>query len=72
TLVTPYPPVGPVRDLLDAANTLLKTDHLSIQYLQRSYDSTAWPHCKKGFFALKKKIPELLQALVFEDPQVLG
>ncbi|MFK7916375.1 MAG: FAD-binding domain-containing protein, partial [Pseudomonadales bacterium] len=46
TLVTPYPPVGPVRDLLDAANTLLKTDHLSIQYLQRSYDSTAWPHCK--------------------------
>ena len=58
-----YPPVGPVRDILTSANRLLAPDQLQIQWVKRAYDSLSWPHCQKGFFALKKNIPQLLERL---------
>lgn len=62
-IVVPYPPVGPVRDAMVASNALLSTDDISIEVAQRDYDRIAWPHCKKGFFQLRKRIPELLATL---------
>ena len=57
-VVTPYAPVGPVADRLAAEHR----DGLSLVRVQRDYDRAAWPHCAKGFFAVRKQIPGLVQA----------
>ena len=57
-IVTPYAPVGPVADLLNAAS---KTPGAPpVRMIRRSYDSHAWPHATHGFFRFKEKIPGLL------------
>ncbi len=60
TIVTAYAPVGPVAEML----ALLKSSDIKIVQLRRPFDTAAWPHCSKGFFAVKEKIPELLQWIV--------
>ena len=57
-VVTPYAPVGPVADRLSAE----ARDGLSLVRVQRDYDRVAWPYCTKGFFAVRKQIPGLVQA----------
>ncbi|WP_306252449.1 hypothetical protein [Parvularcula sp. IMCC14364] len=54
------PPIGPVRSKIDFA--IVGIDTQVCQY-SRKYDRMIWPHAKKGFFGLKKKIPEILAAL---------
>ncbi|MDG2242786.1 MAG: FAD-binding domain-containing protein [Rhodospirillaceae bacterium] len=59
TVVTAYAPVGPVaRKLATLGPTGLK-----IRRIRRGYDNLLWPHCTKGFFGLKKKIPKILSEL---------
>ncbi len=60
TVVSPFTPVGPVNDTLNAAERMLNGDGRRLARLQRTLDSLAWPHTKKGFFGLKKKIPGLI------------
>lgn len=61
-VVTGFAPVGPTADRLEllrqeaAQEGLLFAEHL------RDWDRQAWPHCRKGFFALKQKIPILINA----------
>lgn len=59
-IIYPHAPVGPVRDRLDAAADQWASAGLSAVPLLRDWDTRAWPHCGKGFFSLKKKIPELI------------
>ncbi|OJF99514.1 deoxyribodipyrimidine photolyase [Rhizobium sp. 58] len=60
-VVTGFAPVGPTAVRLELLRQealqegLLFTEHL------RAWDRRAWPHCRKGFFALKDKIPTLLK-----------
>lgn len=59
----PYAPVGPVRDRLDAAATSWRQAGLSVAQILRPFDKAVWPHCTKGFFHVKNKIPDLLESL---------
>ena len=53
-LVAPYVPTGPVRDVLDASGP-------AVRFVLRDHDRTAWPHAGSGFFALRKRIPQLVR-----------
>jgi deoxyribodipyrimidine photo-lyase len=61
-VVTPYAPVGEVADGLRAVGQALEAEGLPLRRAQRSYDAEAWPYCTKGFFALKKRVPELVRS----------
>jgi deoxyribodipyrimidine photo-lyase len=62
-VVTPYAPVGPVADRIAS----LRATGLPIRTLRRDWDSRAWPHATKGFFAFRPHIPQLL-GLGLETP----
>jgi deoxyribodipyrimidine photo-lyase len=63
-LVTPYAPVGPVAEQLSILTTGLRTRGIELVQVRREYDSAAWPHSSKGFFAMKERIPSLIEKLV--------
>lgn len=67
-LLVPYVPQGPshrrVNTLLDQAAELGIETHL----FMRSVDQMAWPHAKQGFFALRKRIPAILERLEIAPP----
>ncbi|XOV82873.1 MAG: FAD-binding domain-containing protein [bacterium] len=62
-LLVPYVPQGPsqhrIHNLLEAARNLGVTTEL----FMRPLDRLAWPHASKGFFALRKRIPDILEDL---------
>ena len=60
TILTPYAPVGPGADRLARLQEVAKAAGVAIHDFTRPHDLAAWPHCTKGFFALKKKLPGLL------------
>ena len=62
-VVTGFAPVGWVRPALDEARSRLQARDIQLAYLQRDWDTAFWPNAKKGFFALKKHIPNTLASL---------
>lgn len=70
TVITPYAPVGPVADALARARRDLSETDLQILAVQRSYDGLCWPHASKGYYKLKAKIPELLDAIPLQETAV--
>ena len=63
SLVTAYAPVGPVAEKLAKAKDSLERQGISLFERRREYDDLAWPHASRGFFALKNKIPAILEDL---------
>ena len=61
-LVTPYAPVGPVRDRLDRLSIDLAAEGITLTRMLRSWDSHAWPHASRGFFSFRERIPALVGA----------
>lgn len=62
-VVTGFAPVGPVATALeDMAKALAARDIVLAEH-QRHWDRLCWPHCSKGFFNLKSRIPHLLDEL---------
>ena len=59
-IVTARLPIGPTERRLVKA-----TNDLSIPFIRitRPYDRAVWPNAKRGFFGLKKKIPQILDEL---------
>jgi deoxyribodipyrimidine photo-lyase len=68
-VATAYAPVGPEASALDDIEALLALHDISLLRVRRRYDSLVWPHATKGFFALKEKIPMLLQKLNLQGQQ---
>lgn len=62
-IITGFAPVGPVADRLAGFRLAAADRGLVLCEYRREWDSRAWPHCRRGFFALKEKIPTLLSAL---------
>lgn len=62
-IVTLAPALGPVAHHLETAKSELEKSGLRLYQHQRAYDLEVWPHATKGFFKLKKKIPEILSRL---------
>ena len=52
--------LGPVQKRLRKACNAAGIELIEIT---RPYDEAVWPHAKRGFFGLKKKIPSILQSL---------
>ncbi|MEM1036223.1 MAG: FAD-binding domain-containing protein [Pseudomonadota bacterium] len=63
TIVTAEPPIGWVKPHLDRLKSALADDGVKLLYIRRNWDDAFWPHAKKGFFGLKKKIPSVLAEL---------
>lgn len=61
TVVTATAPVGPVATRLAQSRPGLKDAGIALHEIHRVYDTLAWPHATKGFFALKKKTPQILR-----------
>ena len=62
-IVMVEPNCGPVKTgLADLAKALVR-EGLSMHFIRRGYDDLVWPHTDKGFFKLKKKIPELVSRI---------
>jgi deoxyribodipyrimidine photo-lyase len=55
-----YVPQGHARAELDELTGTLRDTSCRLEHFIRSLDRSVWPHCSKGFFQLKKRIPELL------------
>ena len=65
TIVTPYIPTGPIADAIDAARPDLERSGIRVMMLRRSFDQVSWPHATRGYFGMKQKLPEILNALDF-------
>ncbi len=62
-IVMVEPNCGPVKaGLADLENALVR-EGLRMHFIRRGYDDLVWPHTDKGFFKLKKKIPELVSRI---------
>ncbi|MGL4440016.1 MAG: FAD-binding domain-containing protein, partial [Bosea sp. (in: a-proteobacteria)] len=61
-IITAYAPVGPVADELAGIVPALAKVGVILHQVRRPFDSAAWPHGTRGFFALKERIPDLLAA----------
>ncbi|WP_112320752.1 FAD-binding domain-containing protein [Oceanibium sediminis] len=62
-IVTPFLPVGWVRDWMDSATPVLTRHGLPLTEVQRDWDAAFWPLATAGFFKLKKAIPRTLEGL---------
>jgi deoxyribodipyrimidine photo-lyase len=63
TVAVAFAPVGPEADALNAIEQHLSEHGIALLRIRRRYDSLTWPHASKGFFAMKEKIPGILQKL---------
>lgn len=59
-MVTGFATVGPVRAALVGWAADLAGQGISLAEWRRAWDETCWPHCHRGFFALRKQIPTLV------------
>ncbi|MEM1105103.1 MAG: FAD-binding domain-containing protein [Pseudomonadota bacterium] len=62
-VITGYAPTGWVRPKLEGLARALAAHDIQLRQLQRDWDQAFWPHAKRGFFGLKKKIPSVLAEL---------
>ena len=70
-VVHAYVPMGPA-----LMNTLELQQHLAARGIamvsfMSDYDRMVWPHARKGFFQLGKKIPEFLDTMALGSPETL-
>lgn len=73
-IVTGFSATGPVADALQNIRPLLAEQGIAFTEHQRRWDRLAWPHCAKGFFQLKTRIPSLLheQGITDRPPATVG
>ncbi len=62
-IATPYVPIGPLRDWLDAAAPALAAEGIVLAEWRRSWDEAVWPHATAGFFKVKQRIPDILRSI---------
>ena len=60
SIVTAYAPVGPVAEELARTRHHLSDVNVRLVEIKREHDARCWPHATKGYYKLKKRIPDLL------------
>lgn len=60
-IVTGFAAVGPTADALAQHGPRLTQQGIALAEYQRRWDRLVWPHCGKGFFPLRSRIPDLLR-----------
>ncbi len=63
-ILTPWAPVGPTRDVLDALIPSLRLRGVHLGMLRRDWDSAVWPLATGGFFAFWKRLKPQLEDLL--------
>jgi len=63
TVVTPWSPTGPAAARLERLAAVFDANGIRLHRLRRGYDEAAWPYAGRGYFKLKRQIPELLEGL---------
>ncbi len=66
TVVTPWVPAGPARSRLENLDAALRDEGIKLYRLRRQYDEQAWPYAGRGYFKLKRQIPDLVERLGLE------
>ncbi|WP_245281430.1 FAD-binding domain-containing protein [Rhizobium sp. AAP43] len=61
-VVTGFVTVGPTVPHAETVRRSAEQHQMIWTEHVRAWDRQAWPHCRKGFFALKEKIPALLRS----------
>jgi deoxyribodipyrimidine photo-lyase len=61
-IATAFLPVGPVASSIAPYRADLAKSGVAFSESLRDWDRHGWPHCRKGFFALKEKIPALIRS----------
>lgn len=59
-VVTAFLPVGPIAEAIAPVRTEFMRRGIALAEPMRDWDRRSWPHCRKGFFALKQMIPALV------------
>jgi deoxyribodipyrimidine photo-lyase len=59
-IVTAWAPVGPVADELARIEPELTMDGTGLIRIRRHWDEIAWPEASRGFFRMKRIIPDLV------------
>ena len=59
-IVTAWAPVGPVADELARIEPELTMDGTGLTRIRRHWDEIAWPEASRGFFRMKRIIPDLV------------
>ena len=67
SVITAYATVGPNAALVTAIKDGLENKGVQVLQYQRQWDQLFWPHAAKGFFGLKKKIPQTLDQLLRDE-----
>ena len=62
-IITPYAPVGTVREKFDRLEPVLKENGINLVRLQRPWDTVFWPFATFGFFTFKDSLPHALRTL---------
>jgi deoxyribodipyrimidine photo-lyase len=62
-VVVPAPTIGPAREAVTALRRTLGSSGVEMIGIRRRWDTLFWPHATKGFFALKDRIPAVLEAM---------
>jgi deoxyribodipyrimidine photo-lyase len=63
TVLTPYAPIGPVQERLEAVRAALSVEGIDLVTVRRRWDGEAWPSASRGFFPFRGRIPELVRHL---------
>jgi deoxyribodipyrimidine photo-lyase len=61
-ILTADTPIGPVAEALARSEPVLAREGISLVRVRRPWDNAFWPHAKRGFFAFKEQMPDLLRA----------
>lgn len=61
-IVTAEAPVGPVADVLTRLEPSLAKEGIFLVRIRRRWDGHCWPHARKGYFAFRERLPDLLRA----------
>jgi hypothetical protein len=67
SVVTAWVPTGPAATRLERLDVALEAAGIRLHRLRRRYDDDAWPFAGRGYFKLKRQIPELLGRLGLES-----
>ncbi|MDZ7822879.1 MAG: FAD-binding domain-containing protein [Ahrensia sp.] len=65
-VIAPYTNQGWARGPMDQLAAKLRSNNIGFYEIQRDWDTRAWPHASKGFFAFKEKIPQLMRDAGFD------
>ncbi len=62
-VITPFVPVGPVKEHLDTLSPGLARHRVSLAEIRRPWDELLWPHAERSYFSFRAAVPRILALL---------